>query len=99
MPCTARGCRPLAIGLVHSSIKRQEERLPYYTKHLVLSWNSRWLARGLNGLLGAAKRRILSFAEGPALPLLVPFGNDAEVDPFGGPLVTEAAEGIIQRKY
>lgn len=74
---------------------RSRPRDPYYTKQRVLSLKSVWLARGLNGRLGATKRRMLSFAEGPELELLVPLV--VRVDPAGGPFVAGAAEGMIPR--
>lgn len=53
-----------------------------------------WLARGLNGLLGATKRRMLSFAEAPPC-WLSPFVGGIEVDTNGVPLVMGAAEGMM----
>lgn len=51
-------------------------------------------ALGLSDLLGAAKRRMLSFADAPAaegaLPLVVPLVCGAEVLAIGVPLVVGA---------
>lgn len=52
-------------------------------------------ACGLNGRLGATKRRILSFAEGPPPVLLLPLVIGAEAVPFGVPFVMGTAEGIV----
>ncbi len=56
-------------------------------------------ARGLRGLLGATKRRILSFADPPVLAFelpLVPFVEGVEVlAAMGVPLVVGVAEGMI----
>lgn len=60
--------------------------ISYYTKHRVLLWNRVCSAFGLKGLLGASKRRILSFAEA-----VVPLTLGAEVEAaIGVPLVVGA---------
>lgn len=66
----------------------------YYTKHLVLLWNKVCSALGLNGLLGAVKRRMLSFAERPSVD---GFGVDVPL-PLTWPLApfVEIAEGILR---
>ena len=53
-------------------------------------------ARGLNGRLGATKRRMLSFAEGPPPVLLFPLVIGVEEVPFGVPFVRGTAEGILE---
>lgn len=56
-------------------------------------------ARGLSGLLGATKRRMLSFAEPPVLAFelpLVPFVEGIEMlAAMGVPLVAGVAEGML----
>lgn len=49
-----------------------------YTKHRVLLWKRACSARGLKGRLGAAKRRMLSFALAGAAPI----AGDATPAPF-----------------
>ena len=69
----------------------------YYTKHRVLSWKSVCSARGLNGLLGATKRCILSLAVGPLGPLpFTPFVVVAIVSPLVGPWVLPLARGTAE---
>ena len=53
-------------------------------------------AWGLNGRLGATKRRILSLAEIPSL-FAVPLGIGMEVALLGVPLVIGVAEGMTAR--
>lgn len=54
-----------------------------------------WSALGLNGLLGATKRRMLSLADAPPVGGSVPFVLGVELEPaIGGPLVVGA--GILE---
>ena len=54
-------------------------------------------ACGLNGRLGATKRRMLSLAEGPSLALLLPLVIGVAEVPFGVPFVRGTAEGILEQ--
>ena len=53
-------------------------------------------ARGLSGLLGATKRRMLSFADAPILSFELPLMPFVEVlAVMGVPLVDGVAEGMV----